>query len=56
MEVTFVVEHAGCASCGERVRAALAPLGTVRDIQIDEGADSAGVRADFSASVSRCDR
>ena len=53
MEVTFVVEHAGCASCGERVRAALAPLGTVRDVQIDEGDDSAGVRADFSARVSR---
>ena len=53
MGVQFVVENAGCASCGERVRAALAAFGVVREIEIDEADDSARVRADFSPTGSR---
>ena len=41
---TFVVEHAGCPSCAERVRDALAPLAAVEDVEIDEPNDAARVR------------
>lgn len=40
----FEVEHAGCESCADRVREALAPLGTVRELAVYEDADSATVR------------
>ena len=50
MEVTFVVEQAGCASCAARVRAALEPLGAVEAIEIDKDADSATVRVSGAAS------
>jgi copper chaperone CopZ len=42
--VTFEVEEAGCSSCASRVRSALAPLGAVQEIAIDEQADAATVR------------
>lgn len=45
MEVTFVVEQAGCESCAARVRNALTPLADVRTIEIDEQADAATVNA-----------
>src|SRR6266508_3326702 len=44
-EVAFDVEQAGCATCAQRVRNALAPLADVREIAIDEDADSATVHA-----------
>lgn len=44
-DVVFEVEQAGCESCAARVRSALEPLGAVREIAIDEQADSATVRA-----------
>jgi copper chaperone CopZ len=40
---SFEVEQAGCASCAERIRDALAPLATVERITIDEEADTARV-------------
>jgi hypothetical protein len=52
VEVEFVVEHAGCASCSERVRGALTTFGAVREIEIDEADDSASVRGDFSPGTS----
>jgi hypothetical protein len=55
MQVSFVVEHAGCASCAERVRTALAGLGEVLAIEIDEEDDSAGVQAHLTAGVTRED-
>jgi hypothetical protein len=44
VDVQFTVEHAGCESCAERVRTALSPFGDVRDLEIDEADDSAGVK------------
>ena len=44
MEVTFVVEEAGCASCAARVRAALEPVATVGSVEVDEAANEAVVR------------
>ncbi len=44
MTAEFVVDRAGCASCGELVREALANLGTVEAVVVDEGADIATVR------------
>ena len=41
--VQFVVEQAGCSSCAARVRDALAKLGTVHDVAIDDAADVARV-------------
>lgn len=52
MEVGFVVEHAGCPSCAERVRSALSPLGVIREVAIDEADDSATVRAEGSSDMS----
>ena len=52
MEVSFVVEHAGCATCAERVRNALAAFGELSDIEIDEADDSASVRGDLSPTTS----
>jgi heavy-metal-associated domain-containing protein len=43
VKFAFVVEQAGCESCGKLVSAALAPLGTVEAIEIDEAADTAVV-------------
>ena len=43
MEITFVVEEAGCDSCAALVRDALEPLGEVRSLEIDEAADLATV-------------
>ena len=39
--VRFVVEAAGCNSCATRVRKALAAVAEVRQIEIDEAADTA---------------
>jgi cation transport ATPase len=41
--VRFDVEHAGCATCAERVQKALAPLATVEQITVDESSDTATV-------------
>lgn len=43
MEITFVVEEAGCESCAALVRDALEPLGAVGSVEIDEAADVAAV-------------
>jgi copper chaperone CopZ len=43
MEISFVVEEAGCDSCAALVRDALEPLGTVGSVEIDEAADVAAV-------------
>jgi copper chaperone CopZ len=43
VETRFVVRGAGCESCAERLARALAPLGTVDGIEIDEAADAAAV-------------
>jgi copper chaperone CopZ len=50
VEVTFVVEEAGCGSCAARVRAALEPLAAVETIEIDGDADAATVRISGTAS------
>jgi copper chaperone CopZ len=42
--VQFVVEHAGCMSCAARIRDALAELGTVGKVDVDEVVDVAVVR------------
>lgn len=44
MQITFVVEEAGCDSCAALVRDALEPLGEVASVEIDEAADCASVR------------
>jgi copper chaperone CopZ len=43
MKVAFDVEQAGCESCARLVSAALAPLGVVESVEIDEAADTASV-------------
>jgi cation transport ATPase len=55
LERRFEVEHAGCPSCAERIQGALAPLGTVDEITIDETADTAAVsmRADKTVGEER---
>jgi copper chaperone CopZ len=50
--VEFVVEEAGCSSCADRVRRALEAIGTVEAIEVDEGADSAGIRLRSLAQLS----
>ena len=42
--VQFVVEHAGCVSCAALIREALAEVGTVGKVDIDEARDVAVVR------------
>ena len=49
MSTVFEVESAGCSSCAEKVRAALAPLARVESVDIDETADIAIVRVIASA-------
>ena len=49
--IEFAVENAGCESCAERVRAALAPLATVERIDFDEAADRATVRVSADGDV-----
>lgn len=39
--ISFVVDQAGCSSCAERVRNALADVATVYEVEIDEAADAA---------------
>jgi hypothetical protein len=53
----FVVDGAGCESCAERVRSAVAPLVTVESITIDESTDTATVvvRAESPPSVDAID-
>jgi copper chaperone CopZ len=50
VEVTFVVEQAGCDSCADRLRGALGPVAAVAAIVIDEEADAATVRLAGAAS------
>ena len=50
MNVTFVVEEAGCESCARLVRGALESLGTVESVEVDEAADEAPVRLAGSAT------
>ena len=49
MRIAFDVEQAGCESCGRLVRSALAPLGTVETLTIDEQADMAYLVLDVTA-------
>lgn len=44
MNLSFVVEQAGCESCAALVREALEPLGAVESIEVDEQADTSTVR------------
>lgn len=53
--VVFEVEQAGCPSCAARVRGALAPLGAVGEIDIDEEADEATVRLTVEQPVDEDD-
>ena len=43
--IHFLVEQAGCESCAQRVRSALADVLTIDEISVDEAADLAAVRA-----------
>ena len=43
MSVAFTVEQAGCESCGELIGSALAAIGAVESIEIDEAADTAAI-------------
>jgi len=52
MPIQFVVENAGCASCGELVREALGSLGAVEAVDVDEAADVATVRLECATTVS----
>ena len=52
MAIQFVVENAGCDSCGALVSDALSGLGTVESIDIDEEADAATVRLEHTSTVS----
>jgi len=49
VRIAFDVEQAGCESCGRLVRSALAPLGTVENLTIDEQADMASVVLEVTA-------
>jgi hypothetical protein len=53
----FVVEGAGCETCAQRVRVAVAPLVAVESITIDETADTATVvgHADAPPSLEAID-
>lgn len=55
MEVLFQVENAGCATCAERVRAALERTCDVTAIEVDEHADVATVRGTFRAGATEAD-
>lgn len=50
MRVVFEVEQAGCDSCGKLIGGALADVGTVESVEIDEGADLATVVLSGAAS------
>jgi hypothetical protein len=56
-EFRFVVEQAGCETCAERVKSALAPMLAVESVSIDETADTATVvaRADTPLSLDAID-
>jgi copper chaperone CopZ len=41
--VRFDVDHAGCPTCAERVKGALASMATVAQVSIDEESDTATV-------------
>jgi hypothetical protein len=53
--IEFLVENAGCVSCGQLVRGALAPVGAVEVLAIDEDADEAAIRLEPSGAVSAAD-
>jgi len=55
MPFSFVVEQAGCESCAGRVSAALAPLGVVDDVVIDEANDVGLVRMTAKDGLSEKD-
>jgi hypothetical protein len=48
----FVVENAGCVSCGALVRDALSAVGTVERLDVEETADVATVRLASAAPFS----
>ncbi|HEX4747172.1 MAG TPA: heavy-metal-associated domain-containing protein [Gaiellaceae bacterium] len=57
MTAQFVVENAGCESCGALVRKTLSEIGTVEAVVIDENADVATVRLEGpTLSVEDVDR
>jgi len=43
MRVAFDVEQAGCESCGTLIGTALAEIGTVERLDVDESSDTAAV-------------
>jgi hypothetical protein len=51
--IRFTVEQAGCTSCAELVKEALAPIADVRAIEVDETADCAAVCVTFSPALSQ---
>ena len=51
MTISFIVEQAGCQSCAAKVSEALAPLGDVEEVVIDEAADVGVVRLQPSEAV-----
>jgi hypothetical protein len=52
MAIEFVVENAGCVSCGRVIRDAVSAVGQVEVVAIDEDADVASVRLEPSGTVS----
>jgi translation elongation factor EF-Tu-like GTPase len=50
--IEFLVENAGCVSCGRVVRGALTAIGAVEVVGIDEHADVAVIRLEPSRAVS----
>ena len=51
--VRFVVEQAGCPSCGSLIREALDAIADVEGIEIDEAADLATVRLQQGSNPSQ---
>jgi len=52
MTIQFVVENAGCVSCGELIRGSLSAIGDAEVVDIDEDADVATVRLASTHPVS----
>ena len=48
----FEVEQAGCSSCADRVSAALAAVGRVEEVVVDEKRDTATVRLSGAVTLS----
>jgi hypothetical protein len=53
VRIEFVVEEAGCPSCGELIREAMGELGRVAHVDMDERADVAVVGLEPTGPVSQ---